>query len=106
MPIKILTKTKGVIILQKFSFKKNNEYILEDGAGFRQPKDEKGNPIVGDDLLRKMADIAVTFEKKNNRPVPIAQQNFIAWLKQAKNQMDKGVSSDEIFRRTIVRSKI
>lgn len=91
--------------MQKFSFKRNQEYILEDGAGFKQFKDENGNPIVGDEMLKKMAQIALTFEKKNGRPVPIQQQQFIAWLKQAKNLMDKGVSSDEIFRKTIIPTK-
>lgn len=88
--------------MHKFSFKEKKDLIFLEGASFRPPLDKNGNVMSGDDFLRALGTIAETWEKKNKMPVPISEQKFVAWTKQAKKMLADGISSDEIFSRTIV----
>ena len=90
--------------MQKFSFKENKDVLIPESNNFQNFKDKNGNPIVNDALICKFADIAESYETKNRQPVPIEQQSFILWLKEAAGFIRKGGSSEEFFKRTIVRS--
>lgn len=87
--------------MQKFSFSQKKDVLIPQSDVFRPPLDKDGKPLNGDALLRTMANIATTFEEKNKKPVPIPDQKFVAWLKQAKKLMDEGMTSAEIFSRTL-----
>ena len=92
--------------MMKYSFEEKKDLLIPVNSNFKPPLDSKGNPLSGDDLLKKMANIAIVFQQKKGRPVPINDQKFVAWLKQAKNLMDSGKTSEEVFRSTLVQSTI
>lgn len=92
--------------MQKFSFKTKKDMIMFENGTYKPFKDKNGNPLSGDELLKQMAVIATEWEKKYGQPVPIPEQNFVAWLKQGKAELDKGMSSEEYFRKTLIRSMV
>ncbi len=61
---------------------------------------EDGTPVIGDDMIRMFDDFIGEVEK-SGKPVPMAEQNFIRWVKQARKLLDDGKSSEEIFKATI-----
>lgn len=88
--------------MNKFTFNDRKEVIVPDSNNYVPFKDKDGKELKGDDLVKRMASIAENFESTNKRPVPIAEQNFIAWLKQAKKMLDEGKTSEDIFAQTLV----
>lgn len=89
--------------MQSFSFNRKENILIPEVNNFRPFTDKNGHEVSGDNLLKSMAKIVEKWETKNKIPVPIADQKFVAWIKQAKIMLDSGMSSDEIFKRTLVR---
>lgn len=90
--------------MQKFSFREQKDLLIPTTKNMVFPKDKNGRNLSGDEFVKKMADIAVAFERKYHEPVPIPNQNFVAWLKQTKNAMDSGEKFEDILRRTVSRA--
>lgn len=88
----------------KFSSLKKQEFIITDSKAFCPARDANGNVLSGDELIKKMADAAVRWEKTFNRPVPVPDQSFVAWLKQYKTMRDKGENPDDIIQKTVVQT--
>ena len=88
--------------MEKFSFKQDRDLLIPNTKNMVFPKDENGREMSGDDFIRKMATIAKSWETKYQRPVPIPDTKFVAWLKQAKSMMDSGESYEDVLRRTVV----
>lgn len=88
--------------MQKFSFNKRTDVLMPETASFRYIKDKNGNNVVDDKLILLMANICDKWEEKNKMPVPIPEQNFIAWLRQARDMIKEGKSSEEVMRRTLI----
>lgn len=93
-----------MIIVEKFTFKEQKDFLIPESPLFRPLLDKNGFPLNGDETLRAMATCAEQWEKKNEIPVPIAQQNFVKWLKQGKKALDGGMTSEEYFKKTIIKS--
>ena len=87
--------------MQKFTFSEKKTLLIPNSASFRPMKEKDGTPIVGDNLIRRFGQIITEFENKG-RPVPIPEQSFIGWIKQANRMLDEGKSSEEIFAATVV----
>lgn len=87
--------------MQKFTFSEKKTLLIPNSATFRPMKDKDGKPIMGDALIRRFGKIIEQFEKKG-RPVPIPEQEFVGWIKQANKLLDEGKTSEEIFAMTIV----
>lgn len=87
--------------MTEFSFKETKNILIPQTDVFRPPLDENGNKLSGDDLLRRMANAADAYEKKNGRPVPV-NPKFVSWVRQAKEMLGKGMTSEQIFAKTIV----
>lgn len=65
-------------------------------------KDKNGNELSGDDFIRMSAKHIKKFEDKGI-PVPVQNQKFVSWLKQADEMLSQGLSSDEIFEKTLIK---
>lgn len=89
--------------MEKFSFSERKDILIPNQNKMTTLKDENGNPIVGDNLLLKFANIAIEYERKNNAPVPIPDQTFVNWLKDGKKYIEEGGSSEDYFRKTLVK---
>lgn len=87
--------------MQKFSFKEQKDLLIPTTKNMVYPKDKNGRNLSGDEFIKKMATIAATFERKFKRPVPIPNQDFVAWLKQTKRLMDEGMKFDDIMSMTV-----
>lgn len=92
--------------MQKFTFTEKKDLLIPNNNTFSPPLDANGQPLSGDELIKTFAKIVDKFETDNNRPVPIQDQRFISWLKQAAKLLNEGKSSEEIFKRTIATSRI
>lgn len=90
--------------MQKFTFNKKQDLLIPETNMFTPLKNSKGETLSGDETIKRFAKIIDKFERTYNRPVPIAQQNFIAWVKQAKRMLDEGKTSEEIFAQTLVQN--
>ncbi len=88
--------------MEKFTFDKRKEVMFPNSAFFDAPKDSKGNELDGDSLIKTMAGIADKWVTKNKCPVPIPDQKFIVWLRQTRDSLNAGKSSEEIFKQTLV----
>ena len=88
--------------MRKFSFEEHKELLIPTGKNFVPFKDKNGKELDGDKLLLTMNNIIQTWETKYKRPVPIQNQKFIAWVKQAAAMLKQGKSSQEIFSQTLV----
>lgn len=88
--------------MQKCSFTERKNVLIPNSPLSRPFYDADGNELSGDQLIKTMANMAITWEQKYKKPVPIPEQQFIAWLKQASNLLDKGMSSEEIFEKTLI----
>lgn len=87
--------------MTEFTFKERKNILIPQADVFRPPCDKDGRQLSGDELIRRMSSVAENFEKKTKRPVPV-EPKFVAWLHQAKDMLGKGISSEEIFAKTIV----
>ena len=88
--------------MESFTFNKRQDVLIPEINNFKPFMDKDGNAITGARLIKIMAKTVDKWEKKNNMPVPIPYQKFIAWVKQAAKELENGKSSEEIFKRTIV----
>ena len=87
--------------MQQFTLTEKKTVLMPNSASFRPLKEADGTPITGDNLIRRFGHIIREFESKG-RPVPIPEQSFIGWIKQANKMLDEGKTSEEIFASTIV----
>lgn len=92
--------------MRKYSFNEKKNLLIPVNANMRPPLDANGRQIGGDELIKQFGKIITKFEEKNNRPVPIEDQTFIAWVKQACKMLDEGKTSDEIFNKTLVKTGV
>lgn len=88
--------------MQSFTFNKRQDVLIPEINNFKPFMDKDGNVITGDRLIRAMAKTIDKWESKNKMPVPIPDQKFIAWVRQASKMLDEGKSSEEIFKQTLV----
>lgn len=89
-------------MMQKFTFNRKKDIMIPETNNFSALKDKDGKVLDGDEVIKRFANIAVKYETTYNRPVPIANQKFIAWLKQAKRMLDNGETSEMIFQKTLI----
>lgn len=88
--------------MQKFTFTERKDLLIPNTPMSRPLCDKDGRELSGDDLIRVMADMAEQWQKDTGCPVPIPEQQFVAWVRQASNMLDQGMSSEEIFKKTII----
>lgn len=88
--------------MQKFSFKTQKDLLIPQTRTIIAFKDADGNQLSGDELLKRMGNMCEKWESEVGMPVPIPNQRWIAWLKQAKRELDGGMSSDEYFKKSII----
>lgn len=88
--------------MQSFSFNKRQDVLIPEINNFKPFMDKDGNAITGDRLIKIMAKTVDKWETKNKMPVPIPDQKFIGWIKQAAKKLEEGMSSEDIFKQTIV----
>lgn len=88
--------------MQKFTFSEKKDVLFPNTNTFRPVMDKDGKVLNGDQLLCTMADIADAWTKKNKRPVPIAEQNFVQWLKDGAAFIRGGGKSEDYFSQTLV----
>ena len=86
--------------MTEFSFKQKQDLLIPQTDVFRPPLDEHGNQLSGDDLIRRMCNAADSYEKKTKHAVPV-DPKVVAWLRQAKDMLGKGMTSEQIFAKTI-----
>ena len=87
--------------MQKFSFNKREDLLIPATSFFRPIKDGNDKPLSGENLLKAMEKIADKYETENERPVPIPDQKFLAWIRQYNKMASEGMASEKIFQRTI-----
>lgn len=88
--------------MQKYSFTEKKGVLIPNSPMSRPFYDKDGKELSGDELIKVMANMADTWEKERGCPVPIPEQQWIAWVKQASNLLDQGMNSEEIFKKTII----
>lgn len=87
--------------MQKFSFSEKRNVLIPNQKVYKEFYDKDGKPLSGDGLIHAMAAMADKWEKQTHTPVPIPEQEFVAWIKQASKLLKEGKTSEEIFKQTI-----
>ena len=88
--------------MQKYSFTEKKDLLIPNTLMSRPFYDKDGKELSGDELIKVMARIADKWQNDTRRPVPIPEQQFVGWVRQASKLLDEGMSSDEIFRKTLI----
>lgn len=88
--------------MNKFTFNKKESLLIPNSGMYKPFKDKNGNELSGDNLIKSLVNVIKAYEKAN-KPIPIPDQKFVAWLKQFGKMLNEGVSSEEIMNRTLVK---
>lgn len=88
--------------MRKFSFSEKKNMLIPNSPLLRPFYDKNGKELSGDEMIHIMANICNKWTKKTKVPVPIPEQKFIAWVKQASKMLNEGIKSEEIFKQTII----
>ena len=89
-------------MMERFTFDRSHTLLTPNSAVFAPPTDSKGRELTPEQLISRMGKICEKWETTQKRPVPIADQKFVNWLKDAKKTIDDGKSIDEYFKETLV----
>lgn len=89
--------------MKSFTFKRSQNVEVPETSTMRPFLDRHGNPLCGEEIVKRVASQIRKYEKDNDAPFPHPDRKFIDWWLQADEEIrTNGTSYADIVRKTVI----